>query len=172
MGLFRRRPKATPPESAPVAQAESSTLMRGPAFTGRTLALKYPVSPEFSSAHAERFVTSMEEYEGIRLDYSHESLIDVDTLLGSFEEGGSDAVAASVFESGCYVGEVLVRHHGYIWIDVGESTGLFDFRVAIKGPHGNYANPIGKAFKRVENGPEDSVTAFVTGILATAQGAS
>lgn len=172
MRLFRRRSKDATPATAADAETESLTQMRGPAFTGRTLALKYPVSPDFAASHAERFVTSMEEFEGIRLDYSHHSLTSVDTLLGSFEVDGSDAVATSVFEAGCYVGEVFVRHHGYTWIDVGDSTGLFNFRVAIKGPHGNYANPIGKAFKRVENGPEDSVSAFVTGILTTARGAS
>ncbi|MFF1538865.1 hypothetical protein ACFVWL_02260 [Microbacterium sp. NPDC058269] len=172
MRLFRRRPKETNSVSTPIVQAENPTPVRGPAFTGRALALKYPASPDFAASHAEQFVTSMEEFEGIRLDYSRNSLLSVDTLLGSFEEGGSDAVATSVFEAGCYVGEVFVRHHGYAWVDVGDSSDLFDFRMVITGPHGNYANPIGRAFKRVENGPEDSVSAFVTGILATAQGAS
>lgn len=169
MGLFRRRSKQAAPIPAPTAETTNTAPARGPAFTGRTLALKYPVSPDFAASHAERFVASMEEFEGIRLDYSQDSLASVDALLGRFEEGGSDAVATSVFEAGCYVGEIFVRHHGYAWIDVSDSSGLFDFTMALEGPHGNYANPIGKAFKRVENGPEDSVSAFVTGILATAQ---
>lgn len=40
----------------------------------------------------------------------------------------------------------------------------------VKLPSGYYANPIDKAFKRVDNGPEDSVVSFWAAVVPTSSG--
>ena len=104
---------------------------------------------------------------GVDFDFSVASLAALDGLLGSFEKPGSDATAETVLGAGFYVGEVLVRQHGYRWIALDDSVAqLFGFRVAVVSPTGTYANPLGKAFKRVEQGEADSVAFFVQAELA------
>lgn len=143
---------------------------RGPAFSGRGLRLQHPPEADFAAAHAQTFVDAVQNIDGIILDYTVESLAAVDGVLSNFEEPGSDAVAETVLTAGFYVGEVMVRQYGYRWTTKPEDVPLWSpFDLLLAGPTGNYSNPLGKAFKRVENGPEDSVAYFVVAMVAAAE---
>ncbi|GAB09481.1 hypothetical protein GOARA_040_00060 [Gordonia araii NBRC 100433] len=144
-------------------QNEDTEPPLGTPWTGRPLRLQYPPAPEHGADHAALFVTKVRDIEDVQLDYSDASLNWIDGWLGDWSEPGSDRVAESVFAAGCYFGEVLVRNHGYRWtIDENVHGGL----MAVTGPRGNVANPIGKAFKRVDNGETDSLSYLLTVLLA------
>lgn len=143
---------------------------RGPAFSGRGLRLQHPPEVDYAAAHAQTFVDAVQNIDGITLDYTVESLAAVDGVLSNFEEPGSDAVAETVLTAGFYVGEVMVRQHGYRWTTKPEDVPLWSpFDLLVVGPKADYSNPLGKAFKRVENGPEDSVAFFVKAMVASAE---
>lgn len=85
----------------------------------------------------------------------------MDGILEEFGEPSSDAVAETIFVFGCYVGEVLVRNAGYEWVDTPPEVARYTFPVTIyRASTAGHANPIGKAFKRVDNGGTDSVAYF------------
>lgn len=70
-------------------------------------------------------------------------------------------MAETIFVFGCYIGEVLVRHAGYEWVRTPPKIArnlmpLTVFRAFTT----TYANPIGKAFKRVDNGSVDDIPYF------------
>lgn len=71
------------------------------------------------------------------------------------------ATAQTVFTFGCYLGEVMFRHAGYRWVDTppGPARNLGPLAVCRTADSG-YANPIGTAVKRVDNGAADSVAYF------------
>ena len=141
-------------------------------WSGRDLFLPHPPTPEFASQLAEEFAGSIVVAEipvpGLRdLDFSVESLRTIDVILGELEPIGTDDPAEVVMLAGFYVGEVLVRGHGYEWIDAPDDLAPhFGFRVAVRSTRGAIANALGKAFTRVENGAEDSVAFFIEGEIA------
>lgn len=62
---------------------------------------------------------------------------------------------------GCYVGEVLVRNTGYEWVATPPEVARYTFPLTIyRASTAAHANPIGKAFKRVDNGDTDCVAYF------------
>src|SRR5678810_149363 len=81
------------------------------------LRLQYPPTPEHAVKHAQAAVEAAWNVEGIRLDYSPESLTQVDRVLGRFHADGmrSGPILTLVFCFGCYFGEVFVRHHRADW---------------------------------------------------------
>lgn len=144
------------------------TPTRGPAFAGRSLSLRFPPTLDHAADHAQTFADAVGKLENRELDYTVTSLPLVDQVLGSFEEIGSDLTAETILTAGFYVGEVLVRRHGYRWVSVDDHVAeMFGFRLAVQGPAGSLTNPLGKVFKRVENGAEDSIEFFVTAQLAS-----
>jgi hypothetical protein len=109
---------------------------------------------------------------GIELDYSVESLGSVDELLEDFPNRGYEAseIGDRVRAFGFYAGEVLVRQTGAKWRAIAGDAFLeehFDpalgFVVDLKT---TIANPIGKVWKRLENGAEDSLLGFARTTLA------
>jgi len=165
-------------ESAAVGTGPASTTaegngpgtdpQRGPAFAGRSLSLRFPPTVEHAADHAQTFADAVGALENRELDYTVASLPLVDQVLGSFEEIGSDLTAETILTAGFYVGEVLVRSHGYRWVSVDDHVAeMFGFRLAVQGPAGSLTNPLGKVFKRVENGAEDGIEFFVTAQLAS-----
>lgn len=132
--------------------------------TERPLELTHDATPEFMSQHAEISVEMFQTAAGVALDYSRDSLTAVDEVLGSWASDGSDAMAESIFRAGAYVGEVIVRNNA------GSHWTVHDFFGSIpvvELASGAVNNPIGKAFKRVENGAEDSVVFFYTALVAS-----
>lgn len=137
------------------------STMRGPAWSGRPLRLPAPPDPQHAAEHAQRVVVVAQNISGVHLDYSPASLGDVDAILDEFTESGSNAVAETIFAFGCYIGEVLVQHNDCHWVatpvELSATLGPLTVYCESTGAH---VNPIGKAFKRVDNGPVDDLSYF------------
>ena len=146
-------------------------LLRGTAtnslasWPAMNLRLQFPPTPENAAAHAQLAVDAARNVDHVQLDYSPQSLVEVDRILGKFHTEGlrADQIGETVFSFGCYVGEVIVRHLGGAWSmpDQGFLSRLGFGRsnmMVVQMPNGVVWNPIGKAFKRLEHGEGDSVS--------------
>lgn len=126
------------------------------------LKLKYPPVPEHAAAHAQLCVDAARRISKMVLDYSVDSLRAVDIQLSKFADEGltSDEIGETLFSFGCYVGEVLVRNLRGQWVHTDESpmAKLTPWPIVVAMPNGDCWNPIGKVFKRVDEGETESVT--------------
>ncbi len=126
--------------------------------------LKFPPTPEYADQLAELMVPAAQKVSGIVLDYSPDSLTAVDGIIDKFHRDNvpAERIASTLFCFGCYVGEVFVRNAGARWRPT-EETSMKDFcdlpLVLELGPD-RFCNPIGKVFKRHENGEEDFLPYF------------
>ena len=138
------------------------------ASVGQTLTLNLPLepSPENAPALAEKLVATVHKLDGISLDYSVESLTTLDSRILAFRQQGATSaeMPETLFMFGCYFGEVLIRNLGGKWFRPAQHPGAFAV-LAVELDAGLQANPIGKVFKLLENGPEDS-TAWLYRVLA------
>src|SRR5438128_1417482 len=131
------------------------------------LRLQYPPIPENAATLAQLAVDAARNVDSIELDYSPQSLAKVDGIIAKFHSEGltENQIGSTIFSFGCYVGEVLVRHQGGVWKMPAQSIwsklgfGNTNMMV-VETPNGNVWNPIGKAFKLLENGKADSVSYF------------
>ena len=128
------------------------------------LKLKYPPTAEYASKHAEMAIDAAKEVANIRLDYSPASLKAVDDMIESMRRGGntSEDLGETLFWFGCYVGEVFVRHAGGVWRNA-EETSMKDvagFPIVIQTGDEQFCNPVGKVWKRMDNGIEDYLPFF------------
>ncbi|MCX3058995.1 hypothetical protein [Streptomyces beihaiensis] len=107
----------------------------------------------------------------VPLDYSVASLRVVDFLIEGMRKGSSGdpadpaarrARTQAVLDSlGAYVGEVLVRRAGAVWVDLDdEHRAYFGRTVGVRMPDGRVWNPLGKVVNRYEAGPEESLQTF------------
>ncbi|ROR44643.1 hypothetical protein [Kitasatospora cineracea] len=127
------------------------------------LRLRYAPRAVNAGRFAADIVTSAAQVSGVRLDYSVGSLAAVDEIIEDFRGSGIDSgqVGETLFGFGCYVGEVMVRQGGASWREVGgEEVPVFGFPLVVQLPSGQVCNPIGKVFKRMDNGPEDDLPYF------------
>ncbi len=128
------------------------------------LRLKYPPTPEAAPKHAALCVCAALLLHDLELDYSVESLLPLDALLGRLRHEGvpAEQVAEVLFAIGCYVGEVFVRHAGAGWCRTEGTSmeGVTGFPLLIRlGPE-RYCNPVGKVFKRIVEGEEHGLPSF------------
>lgn len=133
------------------------------------LRLKYEPTPENASRFAADVVASAAKVSGVKLDFTPDSLDLVDGIFDDFRSDGATRkqIAETLFGFGCYLGEVLTRHAGGHWRAVGEAElAVGGWPLVVELGAGRLCNPIGKAFKRLENGPEDSLRYFYT-VFAT-----
>ncbi|MEV7212659.1 hypothetical protein AB0O31_06170 [Kitasatospora cineracea] len=129
------------------------------------LRLRYTPEVVNAGRFAADIVVSAAQVSGVELDYSVGSLAVVDGIIEEFRGSGiaSEQVGETLFGFGCYVGEVMVRQGGAAWRGVGEEeTVAFGFPLVVDMPSGQVGNPIGKVFRRMENGPQDSLLYFYT----------
>lgn len=121
-------------------------------------------TPAEARRMAEQFVAMMQRKKGVVLDYSPESIASVDAAVDQIKATGATEVQASgiLYAIGCYIGEVLVRHADGQWKATGEMgmTEVCSWPLVVALPSGAGANPIGKAFKRFQNGEADSLSYF------------
>jgi hypothetical protein len=98
------------------------------------------------------------------LDYSVASLRLVDFLIDGLRKGGAERqqIAGTLFGLGAYVGEVLVRRAGAVWVDFDAGQrAYFDQPVGVRMPDGRVWNPLGKVLNRfASGGAEDSLRTF------------
>lgn len=111
------------------------------------------------AANAEQFVAYLSGNSADEaFDFSPGTLAAVDDLLGAWGGSGQRSRRNTITAAGAYVGEVIVRNvPGSRWVLLPE---VFGDVPVVEVPGSGHNNPIGKAFKRVENGPEDSVRFF------------
>ena len=131
-----------------------------------TLRLPLEPTPDNAPRLAQKIVETVSKLDGITLDYSVESLEALDSRVLAFREQGATSaqMPETLFMFGCYFGEVINRHLGGKWFSPNQHAAGFAV-LAIELEFGLHANPIGKVFKLLENGPEDS-TAWLYKVLA------
>ncbi|WP_461069243.1 hypothetical protein [Streptomyces pseudoechinosporeus] len=112
---------------------------------------------------AAGFVTRVTARNRLPLDYSVASLRVVDFLVDGLRKGDveRERVAGTLFGLGAYVGEVLVRRAGAVWVDFdAEQRAYFGQPVGVRMPDGRVWNPLGKVANRFEMGREESLQTF------------
>jgi|SRR6478609_4706842 len=128
------------------------------------LRLKYSPTAENAPKFAADIIRSEAEISGVDLDYSVASLKLVDAIIEGLRQDGctSEQISATLFAFGCYVGEVFVRHADAQWRNAAETpmAELSGFPLVIELGEKSLCNPIGKVFKRLENGEADSLPYF------------
>jgi hypothetical protein len=83
-----------------------------------------PPTPENAHIYADFMVQQAAEVSGVHLDYSPDSLTQVDKIVKGFrqERHTSKSVDATLLSFGCYVGKVSVRNAGGTWKNTDETT--------------------------------------------------
>ncbi|MFJ8794927.1 hypothetical protein [Streptomyces sp. NPDC102462] len=113
---------------------------------------------------AAEFVARVTARSRLPLDYSERSLRIVDFLLDGLRKGGAprERNRETLLGLGAYVGEVLVRRAGAVWVDLdAEQRAYFGQDVGVRMPDGRIWNPLGKVLNRYEVGsPRDSLQLF------------
>ena len=124
------------------------------------------LSAQTASNYAQTAVNMVAQLDGAQLDYSTESLKEIDRILFRFHANGdkSENMSGTAIVIGCYVGEVMVRNLGAIWVNPNEVSSPLsssDGNIPlIQTSVGMLSNPIGKVFKAIDNGSEDSIVWF------------
>lgn len=127
--------------------------------------LALDLMPDKAKPLAEVAVKAMSQMHGIQLDYSPESLKSIDEAVLEWRKNGASTqtVNKTLIVFGCYVGEVIVRNLGYKWDNPDSKEMSLGFDVTgIRDKNNGFSNPIGKVFKLMQNGEEDSVEGFYT----------
>ncbi|MEU3980395.1 hypothetical protein AB0F77_09830 [Streptomyces sp. NPDC026672] len=113
---------------------------------------------------AAGFVARVTARNRLPLDYSVRSLRLVDFLIDGLRKGGADPerVREPLLGLGAYVGEVLVRRAGAVWVDLdAEQRDRFGQPVGVRLPDGRLWNPLGRVGNRFRSGaPEESLQLF------------
>lgn len=126
--------------------------------------LRYDITPENAPRFAADVVETVEDLDGIKLDYSVASLRELDGIIEGFRSDGCqfEDVAATLFSFGCYVGEVCVRHAQGKWraATQDEIDEVFGVPLVVELPKDMTLNPIGKVIKRLEEGEEHDLQYF------------
>ncbi|WP_128433304.1 hypothetical protein [Streptomyces cyaneus] len=114
--------------------------------------------------YAATFVAGVTAGNRLPLDYSVASLRLVDFLIDGMRKGGADRERAreTLRGLGAYVGEVLVRRAGAVWVDFdADQRAYFGQSVGVRMPDGRVWNPLGKVHNRFEaGGPGESLQTF------------
>jgi hypothetical protein len=120
-------------------------------------------TPENAAEIAEMALPWVLKTYGVQLDYSVFSLQQVDGILDDLRQTEKfEALQPLLFSVGCYVGEVFVRHGGARWRTTEElgMSGVATSPIVVEMPAGRGCNPVGKVYKRFQNGPEDDIASF------------
>ncbi|WP_210585856.1 hypothetical protein [Streptomyces sp. GESEQ-35] len=110
------------------------------------------------------FVARVTARNRLPLDYSVASLRVVDFLIDGLRKGEAERerVRDPLFGLGAYVGEVLVRRAGAVWVDFdADQRAYFGEPVGVRMPDGRVWNPLGKVCNRFDlGGPGESLQTF------------
>jgi hypothetical protein len=114
--------------------------------------------------YAMAFVARVTSRNRLPLDYSVASLRVVDFLIDGLRKGGAERerLRETLFGLGAYVGEVLVRRAGAVWVDFdADQRAYFGQPLGVRMPDGRVWNPLGKVHNRFDSGgPEESLQTF------------
>ncbi|MEU0003052.1 hypothetical protein ABZ079_01770 [Streptomyces sp. NPDC006314] len=115
-------------------------------------------------ACAAVFVSRATARNRLPLDYSERSLRVIDFLIDGLRKGSADGERArdTLMGLGAYVGEVLVRRAGAVWVDFDAGQrAYFGQPVGVRMRDGRVWNPLGKVVNRFAvGGPEESLQTF------------
>lgn len=120
------------------------------------------LTPENAAEIAEMAVPFAKD-AGASLDFTPLSLKEVDAIIeGCRADHEVSAMTKLLVSFGCYLGEVLVRQLGGHWIHTAGTpmAQATQWPIVVALPDGTIANPIGKTFKRFQNGAEDSLAPY------------
>ncbi|WP_186420069.1 hypothetical protein [Bosea sp. CS1GBMeth4] len=147
-------------------------------FAGMTMAqnaLKQAFSADpkvraMTEAYSLDAVDHAKAHFGIELDWSERSVEAVEQLLaqmnrmyvGSNPRPSEEEISAVAKAYGSYVGEVYRRHHGAEWGTMTIEGGSFP---AVQAKSGAVFWPIGKALKRIKDGPAENIAFYYRGLL-------
>ncbi len=140
-----------------------------------SIALSCEPTPDNAVSMAQTFVDLWFKHIAEESHYTVESLSEVDVLIEEARQSDSTRhkVSTFLFLAGCYVGEVLVRHYNFKWIESSEAGimgEMSQWPLFLEKPNDTgISNPIGKAFKRYDNGEEDSLAFFVKVVTTQAK---
>lgn len=115
------------------------------------VSLKYAPVAENAHRFVEDMVGAARDISQVTLDHSVGSLDTVDGIVEGMRRDGPplEAVAATLFGFGMYVGEVLVRAAGGRWVDVDTpQREAFGHPLGVEMADGRIWNPIGWVFQR------------------------
>jgi hypothetical protein len=130
-------------------------------------------SPENAALIGEMAVPFVEQNYGLRLDYGVRSLGQIDGIIDDLRRDQRfENLQPLLFSLGCYVGEVFVRNAKARW-RTPESLGLTAIAsspIVLEMPDGRGCNPVGKVYKRFENGAGDDLAFFYRSIAEAPAG--
>jgi hypothetical protein len=122
-------------------------------------------SPANAQQLAELAISITRNVVNLELDLSPASLQIVDELITGFRAEGhtADTMYETICMFGCYLGEVIIQNHGGQW-KFAADTRYRDVApgdtLVLETPNKAVWNPLGKAFKLLENGMEHSLAFF------------
>jgi hypothetical protein len=120
-------------------------------------------SPETAAQIAAIVVPFVRDNYGITLHYTPASLGQLDSVVDDLRRDQRfEEVQPLLFAMGCYVGEVLVRHARAAWRRSAEirMAAVLSSPIVIQLRDGRGCNPVAKAYRRFQNGTDDSLAAF------------
>jgi hypothetical protein len=127
---------------------------------------------EIMREYAERAVTHSQRF-GVNLDYSEQSLIDVDAILSLLTDQGliqPDSLSAEESENlwifckayDGYVGEVIIRHIGAAWHSTDAADGSLTVQLTIR--ERLTGSPPERVWKRVTKSESDTIIGYYRGV--------
>ncbi|WP_408056412.1 hypothetical protein [Streptomyces mesophilus] len=113
--------------------------------------------------HAREFVAQVTRRNRLPLDYTVASLRVVDFMVDGLRKAGAGVPRPErvLYGLGVYVGEVLVRQAGAVWVEFDETQReYFGQAVGVRMPDGRVWNPLGRVVNRFDVGGEESLQTF------------
>lgn len=131
------------------------------------LQLKYPLEPDSAPRLAAAVVASAADISDAELDYSPGTIELVEEIVDGFRSDGATCgeMAESLVAFGCYIGEILIRRAGGVWRHAPATRQAIPLVVQL--PDVRQCQPIDWVFRRLEHGPDVSISALYA---AAAQG--
>jgi hypothetical protein len=108
------------------------------------------------------------EADGLVLDYTIKSLIQIDKLFESHSKNGkpipggllSQDTESVIFSIGSYIGETIIKNvRGAFWV-TNDRDPEKEIKASVRLPDGTVFWPIRKATRRLQCGPECSIYAY------------
>jgi hypothetical protein len=129
-----------------------------------------PKVEKVAEAYALDAVDFSAKHFAIKLDWSDESIANVDKILGQMNlsyantvpKPANDKVMSFAKVFGSYIGEVYHRNHGGEW---GIVTLGGERYPGMQTASGTDFWPCGRAFDRITKGPEDDIAAYYSALL-------
>ncbi|MEQ8820161.1 MAG: hypothetical protein RLY93_07925 [Sumerlaeia bacterium] len=110
-------------------------------------------------AAADSIVSVTRKLNGVELDYSRESLVELDRIISEmWPEKPPAMLEQMILGMGAYLGETMVRNLGGQWVYEQD----YGFVIVLKGQEGEEMKslPMNRVHKRFVNGMEDSLSFF------------